>query len=169
MRGGIACEGGSLDVASPLATPIDPDRVEGMLLGLAVGNALGLPTEGRKPHDRSARFGEIRDYLPESAGSAGRGIPNVDTQMTFLTVEQILSDGCFDPANVVARFCSTPLVATGGTLDQFVSRACHEGRAWHKAGLPSAGNGALMRIAPVMLPTSGSLRPTSGSIRLLGR
>jgi hypothetical protein len=54
-EGGIACEGGSLDVASPLATPIDPDRVEGMLLGLAVGNALGLPTEGLKPHDRSAR------------------------------------------------------------------------------------------------------------------
>ena len=43
-------------------TSVAPDRVRGMLLGLAVGDALGNTSEGMRPYARRAELGEIRDY-----------------------------------------------------------------------------------------------------------
>jgi ADP-ribosyl-[dinitrogen reductase] hydrolase len=39
---------------------VDPDRVRGMMLGLAIGDALGNTTESMTPGDRRRRHGEIR-------------------------------------------------------------------------------------------------------------
>src|SRR5690606_21567007 len=36
------------------------ERTEGMLLGLAIGDALGNTSEGMRPNDRERRYGEIR-------------------------------------------------------------------------------------------------------------
>ncbi len=48
----------------PPAHAIDWSRVEGMLLGIAIGDSLGNTSEANNPHDRRAKLGEIRDYLP---------------------------------------------------------------------------------------------------------
>ncbi len=40
----------------------------------------------------------------------------------------------------------------GTTVTAFLMAYRREDKAWYKAGRPSAGNGALMRIAPVVLP-----------------
>ena len=37
------------------------DRIEGMLLGLAIGDALGNTSESLNPSERRVRCGEIRD------------------------------------------------------------------------------------------------------------
>ena len=50
--------------APPPAAELDFDRVEGMMLGLAVGDSLGITSEGLYPEDRREYLGEIRDYLP---------------------------------------------------------------------------------------------------------
>jgi hypothetical protein len=47
-----------------LGDRFDFDRIEGMLLGLAIGDALGNTTEGQLPSQRRREYGEIRDYLP---------------------------------------------------------------------------------------------------------
>ncbi len=47
------------------------DRVEGMLLGLAIGDALGNTTEARLPARRQAEHGEVRDYLRTGTRTAG--------------------------------------------------------------------------------------------------
>ena len=51
-------------VPDPMPKNLDFGRVEGMMLGLAVGDSLGKPTEGMLPENRRARLGEIKDYLP---------------------------------------------------------------------------------------------------------
>jgi ADP-ribosylglycohydrolase len=38
---------------------IDPDRVRGMMLGLAIGDALGNTSEGMNPAERRRHYGEI--------------------------------------------------------------------------------------------------------------
>jgi hypothetical protein len=77
--------------APPPLLGVDPDRVEGMLLGLAIGDALGNTTEGMTPAERRQRFGEIRDYLPNAnAGRARVGLPSDDTQLAFWTLEHVL-------------------------------------------------------------------------------
>src|SRR5262245_57891493 len=94
----------------PLPEPLDPDRVEGMLLGIAVGDALGMTTEGPgwTVERRKFRFGApIRDYftpLGRPDPVQGRGTPSDDTQLSFWALEQVLSDGGFVPENVARLF-----------------------------------------------------------------
>lgn len=49
---------------SPLPPAFDFGRIEGMMLGLAIGDALGNSTEGKLPPERQALHGEIRDCRP---------------------------------------------------------------------------------------------------------
>ena len=49
---------------APLPRGCRFDRVEGLLLGLAIGDGLGNTTEGQLPHRQRITHGEIRDYLP---------------------------------------------------------------------------------------------------------
>lgn len=50
------------------------DRVRGMMLGLAIGDALGNTSEGMRPGHRRSLYGEIENYLPNhyAGGRAGR-------------------------------------------------------------------------------------------------
>jgi ADP-ribosylglycohydrolase len=131
---------------------LDFDRVEGMLLGLAVGDALGATTESMLPGTRRERFGEIRDYLANRhAADSNVGLPSDDTQLTFWTLEQMLVDEGLNPSNVAARFASRRIFGIGSTLTDFLDNL-KAGVSWERAGVRSAGNGALMRISPVVLP-----------------
>jgi ADP-ribosylglycohydrolase len=137
------------------ASSIGFDRVEGMLLGLAIGDALGNTSEGMPPIERAARHGEIRDYLPGVHGMAlGKlvGLPSDDTQLAYWTLEQLLKDDGLVPDHLARRFCRERIFGIGASVRQFVRRYAVEGRPWCEAGVASAGNGALMRIAPVLLP-----------------
>jgi ADP-ribosyl-[dinitrogen reductase] hydrolase len=130
----------------------DWDRVEGMLLGLAIGDALGNTTEGRLPHVRRNEHGEIRDYLPNRrADGRAVGVPSDDTQLAFGLLEVLLSGEGLDPSALLEHLSTIPITGIGGTVRSALN-AWREGSAWPEAGQPSAGNGALMRIAPVLLP-----------------
>ncbi len=131
------------------------DRIEGMLLGLAIGDALGNTTEGHTPQMRTMTHGEVHDYLPNRrARGQSVGLPTDDTQLAFWTLEQMLEDGGLDPVKLGQRFCRDreKIVGVGGTVSEFLEKHCVLGRPWYESGPRSAGNGALMRIAPVLIP-----------------
>jgi len=135
-----------------LPADLDFSRIEGMMLGLAVGDALGATSEGLPPHKRAERFGEIRDYLPHRwARNRAVGLPTDDTQMAFWTLERALLDGGLRPERLGKCFASRRIFGIGSSVRGFVSNA-RIGLSWHEAGVESAGNGALMRIAPVLIP-----------------
>jgi len=46
------------------------DRARGAFLGLAVGDALGSPTEGKTPEEINARWGRITDFLSDEQGGS---------------------------------------------------------------------------------------------------
>ena len=125
-----------------------------MLLGLAVGDALGITSEGLLPADRRQLFGEIRDYLPNRYTGKEEGYPSDDTQLAFWTLEQMLEDDGFDPDRVAARFCQGKIFGLGSTVRGFLRNYKGGTRPWWKCGPQSAGNGALMRIAPMLVPHS---------------
>jgi len=140
----------------PLSRSFDFDRIEGMMLGLAIGDALGITTEGMIPQDRHRHYGEIRDYLPNryvqpGPGDGVRGYPSDDTQLAFWTLEQLLEDNGFVPEHVARRFCRDRIFGIGSAVRGFVT-AFQRGIEWYRAGQPSAANGALMRIAPILIP-----------------
>jgi ADP-ribosylglycohydrolase len=128
------------------------DRVRGMLLGLAIGDALGNTTESLWPWLRRFCAGEIRSYLPNWRALGRRvGLPSDDTQLAFWTVEQLVEDGELDVDKLVRRFSARPIFGMGRSVRCF-RRNIAAGLPWPEAAARSAGNGALMRIAPVLLP-----------------
>lgn len=138
---------------APMPVDWDFDRVEGMLLGLAVGDALGYPTEAVLPSDRLECYGEIRDYLPSPhADYRPVGVCSDDTQMAFWTLQNLLADGGLIPEHVAEEFTRHTIFGIGSTVREFIRAYKNQGKTWVQAGQPSAGNGTVMRIAPVLIP-----------------
>ena len=46
------------------------DRARGSFIGLAVGDALGSPTEGKTPEEISERWGRVTDFLSDDQGGS---------------------------------------------------------------------------------------------------
>ncbi|MBN1948081.1 MAG: ADP-ribosylglycohydrolase family protein [Bradymonadales bacterium] len=128
------------------------DRVEGMLLGLAIGDALGNTTESMNPRERKLWFGNVQDYLPNPyAYDRCVGLPSDDTQLTFWTLEVILEHGRLEYSALAKAFAADYLFGCGRTMRRFLE-AYESGKELWSCGQPRAGNGALMRIAPVLIP-----------------
>lgn len=158
LSGGIHLERGALFHLgiTPKPPTFDFDRVEGMLLGIAIGDALGITTEGMLPLRRRLIYGEIRDYIPNQYVDQARGFPSDDTQLAFWTLEQLIEDEGFVPEHLATRFSrSGSIYGIGSTIRKFLLNL-EAGIPWYKSGPESAGNGALMRIAPILVPHLGS-------------
>jgi ADP-ribosylglycohydrolase len=126
-------------------------RVEGMMLGLAIGDALGNTSEGIRASERNAQYGEIRNYQRHPRFGDTRGYPSDDSQLAFWTLDQLIVDGGFVPDHILDSFTRSEIFGIGRTVRQ----ALHGRKAgldWHQCGVASAGNGALMRIAPNLIP-----------------
>jgi ADP-ribosyl-[dinitrogen reductase] hydrolase len=130
---------------------------------LAIGDSLGNTSEGMPPSNRRAYCGEIRDYLPNHhAGGRPVGLPSDDTQMAFWTLEHLLEHDGLVPERLAERFCREHIYGIGRTVRGFIRAFKDEEQPWYAAGPHSAGNGALMRIAPVIVPYLAMAgRPTS--------
>ncbi|WP_157721609.1 ADP-ribosylglycohydrolase family protein [Thermococcus pacificus] len=118
-------------------------KVRGMLLGVPIGDALGSPFEGRPPSEENFRM--INDYLPEAHITD-------DTQLTFWTLEVFSERGWFDPKALADRFSSEWIIGIGGSVRRFIRNYKDLGKPWYLSGVESAGNGALMRLSPVVIP-----------------
>ena len=126
----------------PMPQGFDFVKVEGMMLGLAIGDALGNTSEGMLPSGRQGRFGEIRDFLPNhKAFGKHVGLPSDDTQLAFWTLEQMIEDKGFNPNHVARRFCRDRIFGIGRTVRDFILNY-NSGRPWYECGPKSAGNGA---------------------------
>ena len=144
-----------LDSQTPVhAAPIPWARVEGMLLGLAIGDALGNTSEAQFPGARRQQHpADIRDFLPNRhAANQPVGLPSDDSQMAFWMLDQLNADGGLIPEHLAQRFCAERIFGIGDTVRAFIYAFKEEGKPWYASGQPSAGNGALMRIAPVLIP-----------------
>lgn len=137
----------------PLPADFDFNKVEGMLLGVAIGDALGAPTEGMSPQERRKHYGEITGYIAcERSGFKPIGVPTDDTQLTFWTLKQLITDNGLIPDNLAQRFCKHHIIGIGNTTKNFVSNYKGKHKPWYSAGTDALFNGALMRISPIIIP-----------------
>jgi len=150
------------------------DRARGALLGLAAGDALGAALEWLSPEQITARYGgSLRDMV--ASGMWAMGEWTDDTAM-MLALGQSLSDrGGYDEDDLFARYAvwirSGPK-DVGSTVRGALERArsADEARVlaerYHEAaGGRSAGNGSLMRTAPIAL----RYRDDAGAIERISR
>ncbi len=144
-----------------LTAPVPRDRFRGALLGLAVGDALGAPAEFLTPDQVRDRWGVLVDMVGGGCHDVRPGEVTDATEMMLALAESLVSVGGFDAEDVLARyrawFSAGPrdvslttrtvmLVLAAGTPWDRASR-----RAYEVLGFPTAGNGSVMRCAPVAL------------------
>lgn len=113
-------------------------------MGGALGDALGLPYEGRVLRYDEARPLQFVGHRP--------GRISDDTQQTMLVAEILLDCGVMDPVELSVRLQDWVTFGVGkGRATVEAIRRLASGVPWHAAGSPSAGNGAAMRVAPIGL------------------
>src|SRR5690606_26782853 len=124
-------------------------RSVGALVGLAVGDALGAPVEGL-PRD---------SYPPIVELGSGEGTD--DTGMAICLAESLLERGFLDQADLLRRFVLW--YRAGGRGLSTTTRAVLEAfesteRLDVAHGAANAGNGCIMRLAPVAIRYRGDRR-----------
>lgn len=141
-----------------LLNPRQKDRAFGAFVGLAVGDALGTTLEFR-PRDT---YPPLTDMVGGGPFGLEPGVWTDDTSMALALAESLIAKPDFDPHDLMARFvnwwrwgvysptgeCFDIGITTRTALAQFESG----GEAFAGSTDPrSAGNGSLMRLAPIAL------------------
>lgn len=132
------------------------ERYAGCLLGLAAGDAVGTTLEFRRP----GSFTPIDDMQGGGPFSLEPGQWTDDTSMALCLAESLLERDGHDPRDQMERYCrwqSDGYLSSNGVcfdIGNTVSRALARYRRTGEpnAGDPSpraAGNGSIMRLAPV--------------------
>lgn len=129
------------------------NRAAGCLLGLAIGDALGAPFESQKGPVEPPEV-----FLPH--GNLPAGSYTDDTQLSVITAQSILECRDFNAEELAKRFAAAIGEIRGiGTTTKLVLEKVAEGQKAHYAaeathlqlGRRSAGNGAIMRMAPIAI------------------
>lgn len=129
-------------------------RFVGSLLGIFVGDALGMPVEGLASGAISYRHGLVRDMLE---ARLGKGTYTDDTEMAIAVAQSLVARRGFDGAHMAAGLVAGLDRARGygrGTLEALDRVAA--GVPWQRAGARiygsgSFGNGSASRAGPVGL------------------
>lgn len=133
-------------------------RARGALLGLAAGNALGVPSEamGRPEAIRAAFPGGLRDIR---RADTARSPFDDDTAMALLLAEELLS-GEVDLQRLAARWIEW-MDTDGRGIGVWTRTALNHIRTHGSPPAETGGrapNGSVMRALPVALATRGSPR-----------
>lgn len=133
-------------------------RYQGCLLGLAVGDALGTTLEFKPP----GRFTPINDMVGGGPFRLKPGQWTDDTSMALCLAESLIECRGFDPADRVKRYvrwwqegylsCMGTCFDIGNTTKAALCAFMETGNPFSgPTDTYSAGNGSLMRLAPVPL------------------
>ncbi len=145
-------------------TPTELERYKGAMIGLAVGDALGGPTEFMDKEEIRARFGMVTDFVGGGWLKLKPGEYTDDTQMAELMAKSIVDKGGFNLEDIGERFVGwlkTDPKDVGGLTRQALELKALGVPAdqaglipWVLSGFENAGNGSVMRLAPVGLLTA---------------
>lgn len=141
-------------------------RALAALHGLAIGDALGMPTQLMSRGEIAERFGAIADFAapapdhPIAAGLAAGSITD-DTEQALLVADLLVETGGeIRPAELAARLVAwEDAMRARGSLDllgpstRAAVAAVLAGTAAEEAGRAGTTNGAAMRITPVGIAT----------------
>ena len=133
-------------------------RYQGCLMGLAAGDAVGTTVEFRPP----GSFPKVTDLVGGGPFRLNPGEWTDDTSMALCLADSLIACGGFDPGNQMDRYLrwrDEGYLSSNGrcfdigiTVSDALNRYRDTGEPFAGSTDPySAGNGSLMRLAPVPL------------------
>ena len=146
----------------------DRDRARGALLGLAVGDALGTTYEFERiaqPAYPALATGPATDVVGGGPFELAPGCVTDDTQLAVALARSLAEHGRLDPADLGRRYVAWSDHAfdignqTGAALrriEQGVAPELAGLAVWRDSGRRAAGNGSLMRTAPLAVALARS-------------
>ena len=142
---------------------MDPNRARGVLLGLACGDALGRPVEFSTASAIAAQYDRLEEMVGHGTWNQPAGTITDDTEQALCIARSLVERRGFDPADVADRFVawyeSDPIDI--GRMTLHALDRLGKGAAWDEAGQrvwenspegKNAGNGSVMRCAPLAIP-----------------
>lgn len=137
---------------------LDKDRFNGCLLGLAAGDALGTTVEFSSP----GTFEPVTDIVGGGVFGLAPGQWTDDTSMALCLAESLVRKEHFDPADQMRRYTNWYEVGymsstgtcfdIGGATRNALERFRASGEPYSGSTDPmTAGNGSIMRLAPVAM------------------
>jgi ADP-ribosylglycohydrolase len=146
------------------------DRARGALYGLAIGDALGMPTQMLPRREIVDRWGSLLtgfeaapDAHPIAAGMPAGAVTDDTEQAVLLGRLLVAGRGRVDPGELAAALLGWERdMAARGSLDLLgpstkrALQAVQDGTPPAEAGRYGDTNGAAMRITPVGLATAGT-------------
>ncbi|WP_336361599.1 ADP-ribosylglycohydrolase family protein [Haladaptatus sp. ZSTT2] len=144
---------------------MDEDCAEGVLLGLACGDALGRPVEFKSASAIEDKYGRLTEMEGYGTWNQPAGTLTDDTDQALCIARSLVECGHFNPADVADRFVRW---AEQGPFDmgRMTKRSIsklQQGSSWDEAGREvwestqeggNAGNGSVMRCAPLAIAYS---------------
>ena len=148
-----------MDISTPVQTI---DRFRGCLLGLAAGDAVGTTAEFQP----RGSFPEITDMCGGGPFELNIGEWTDDTSMALCIAHSLLECGGFDPVDQMRRYCAWQdegymssngyCFDIGNTVRRALGRFRRTGDPFSgDTGLRTAGNGSIMRLAPIPMALHG--------------
>ena len=142
---------------------MEKDRYLGCLIGLAVGDALGTTLEFKRP----GSFKPIKDMVGGGPFSLKPGEWTDDTSMALCLAESIIECRGFDPADQMRRYLkwyrkghlssNGRCFDIGNTVSDALVKFERTGESFSGSTNPfSAGNGSIMRLAPMPMFFAGN-------------
>jgi len=143
------------------------DRFRGCLIGLAIGDAIGTTVEFKA----RGTFEPVTDMVGGGPFDLKAGQWTDDTSMALCLAESLLISNGFDADDLMQRFCKWwdegYLSSTGEcfdigvTVSEALSRFTDSGNPFSGSSDPlSAGNGSIMRLAPIPMYFYKDLKKT---------
>lgn len=143
------------------------DRIWGCLCGVAIGDALGMPTSFMPPQEIKARFGRITGFEPAPpdhiyhAGYIPGRITD-DTEQTIYIARSLIESRRADPQKIAVSLLKWFDEVGGedsaavGPSSMAALLAIRAGKPLETAGQRGHTNGAAMRISPVGILHAGN-------------
>jgi ADP-ribosyl-[dinitrogen reductase] hydrolase len=139
------------------------NQFQGCMLGLAVGDALGMPVEGLKRDEIAESLGEVREMVAPAPNHFHCGLSpgqyTDDTEQTLLLAETIIEAGFFDVERFTSKLAdwgrcwiADPSKNRGvGWTSKTAIQELLRDRPWQETGLSTPTCGSAMRTAPIGL------------------
>ncbi len=123
-----------------------------VLLGTAVGDALGVPFETKLANYEPLVAWDGKSFLGSEHHKLGPGQYSDDTQMSLMVAESLIENHGFNPDDLAERYVDWMVSGRArgyGKTTLFAIKNLIDGKHWSESGIPgSYGNGTAMRAAP---------------------
>ena len=141
-----------------------------LLLGAAIGDALGLPFEGSLSNNKELIDWDSNSYLGSIYHQLTPGQYSDDTIMQICVAESLIENSGFNPDLLSKKYVdvilSNPNRGYGGTTKLAIANLASN-KHWSESGVNgSIGNGAAMRAAPFGVYFKNDLKALIAAVKI---